>query len=97
MYVNAETIGVFGDAHLDIDYQPDIPIIDMDNNCHDLIQAGVRTKDIANFGRRGCDSPLTLVKTTLLQMSNASKNFDVLLYVGDMASHHLPVYPRDPN
>jgi hypothetical protein len=82
---SALRIGLISDAHIDIYYQPNVPYLSSVIACHDLIHNGTTTKDIANYGRKKCDSPIELFNSALTHLKTAQP--DVLLYAGDMVSH----------
>ena len=78
-------IAVLSDIHLNPEYDPDISEV---TYCHG---DGLAAKEQAFLGRRGCDSPLTLLKMALEVIKSENPDLDVLLVPGDFIGHAYPL------
>ena len=86
---NTEAIkfGVLTDIHLNPEYKPNLDV------GHTFCGPGPQestAKDVANFGRPGCDSPKLLVKTMMKQMKEEHPDLEVILVPGDIVTHAFP-------
>ena len=87
---NAKLIkfGVLTDLHLNPDYQADVDV--RNTYCNSGIYEK-KAKDLAPFGRPGCDSPQLLVESIMKQMKQQHSDLDVILVPGDLVAHGLSV------
>ena len=80
--------GVLTDLHLNLDYQADLDA--WKTYCNTGIHEQ-KAKDLAPFGRPGCDSPQLLVESLMKQMKQQHGDLDVILVPGDLVTHGLSV------
>ena len=83
--------GVMTDIHLSTKYKEDIAAIP--SHCEEEAGA-IRSEDIANFGRIGCDPPFLLAETMVKIMATEYPNLDVVLLPGDFTGHGVAMDPK---
>ena len=88
-HVQAYTFFVLTDIHLDLGYSPDY---NTTARCHSVGVAGknltiVPAPDVAESGRVGCDSPITLLESALEKMREVDDNPGFVLVTGDVIGH----------
>ena len=82
-------IGVISDMHLSPKYDPEISNM---TRCQNIPTAH-KDITIAPYGRKGCDSPISLVTSSLQQMKLIIEHPDAILYPGDLLGHEIPLPP----
>jgi hypothetical protein len=78
------TVSVVGDIHLDLNYDP---TVNPDSFCQ---VGGTKSSTVAPYGRHGCDSPYSLLKSTLEEMKTRNPNPDLIVVPGDIVTHIIP-------
>ena len=82
--------GVMTDIHMSLHYKEDIA--SRPSYCVEATNA-VQSKDIANFGRIGCDPPPLLIETMMKIMATQHADLDVILLLGDFTGHGAVMEP----
>ena len=83
--------GVMTDIHMSSKYQPDIAA--KPTHCAEG-EGAIKTDDVANFGRIGCDPPHWLVSTMCNIMSSQYPDIDVVVLPGDWTGHGVSMDPK---
>ena len=83
--------GVMTDLHMSLLYKSDIEA--RLSYCEETT-AAIKSKDIAHFGRIGCDPPPLLVESMIKIMAEMHPNLDVILLLGDYTGHGSSMDPK---
>ena len=79
-------IVILTDLHYNEDYMENIAEI---TNCKKKEKNIVYTIDRAPWGRYGCDSPGSLVRSSIMKAQQVVRRPDVVLVLGDLAAHKV--------